>query len=106
MGGIAPDGGRPNTKLSIQSKFINLIYSTNNILFGTPLYNNAPAVNANNGFVFKLSDVDNIYNMKTISTYDVGFGLAVAGNYVYGDNVYINNGKFTKTALSCLRKDM
>lgn len=97
MGGIAPDGIRPNTKLSIQSRFINLIYNPATIPFGTPLYNNAPAANANNGFVFKLSDVDSDYNMKTVSTYDVGFGLAEAGNYAYGDNLYINNGKFTKT---------
>lgn len=97
MGGIAPDGERPNTKLSIQSRFIDLIYNPATIPFGTPLYNNAPAANANNGYVFKLSDVDDVYNMKTISTYDVGFGLAEAGNYAYGDNLYINNGKFTKT---------
>jgi hypothetical protein len=97
LGGIAPDGSRQNTKLSIQSEYIKLIYNTNNIPFGTPLYNNTPAPNANNGYVFKLSDIDNIYNMKTVNSFDVGFGLAEAGNYVHGDNVYINNGKFTKT---------
>lgn len=40
---------------------------------------------------------DNDSGYIRINKGNVGMGLAVAGNYAIGDNIYISNGKFTKS---------
>lgn len=64
--------------------------SVNNFYFGSS------QIATSGSFVFALEN-KNANNICAVNKGLIGTGLCVAGNYVFGDDIYILNGKFTNT---------
>ena len=89
---------RSQAKYTNQSANIKVVSNIDSSVYGNAVSSaGALAANADNGFDFVVT-ADAGGELKTVNAGRNGYGLAVAGEYAAGDAVYVNNGKFTKTA--------